>query len=377
MRPQALVLSRSAVAAIAATFLLMGMLAAAYGPLLEHLTGRFAITLPVAGASLSVHFAGALLGVVVLMRSMERLSGRASITIGTGCLAAGCAAVALAPTWQLFLVGVFVLGLGYGALVIGLNQLVAYSAGPRRSALLNALNGAYSAGAVASPILVSNFAQQHLSLLYAGAATIAIVLLPGAVGISGRLPVAGRAAGRPTLVVAIFVCAFILYVGTEAGTGGWITSHLESVGLRPGNAAAVTSGFYLALATGRLLFTLVPPKVPEPVIVLTGSAVAAVCLLAAWVGALAPFAYVVAGLAMAPIFPTGIVWLARIRPGDARATSWLYPAAMVGGIAGPGAIGLVIAQFGLSWAPLVLSAVAAGALLTFWLASTSSRPERR
>jgi FHS family glucose/mannose:H+ symporter-like MFS transporter len=361
---------------IAATFLLMGMLAAAYGPLLEHLTRRFAISLPVAGASLSAHFTGALLGVLVLMRSMERFSGRASIRMGTGCLAAGCAAVALAPSWPLFLVGVFVLGLGYGALVIGLNQLVAYSDGPRRSALLNALNGAYSAGAVASPILVSNFAQQHLSLLYAGAAAIAIALVPGAAGISGRLPVPGRAAGRPTLLVGIFVCAFVLYVATEAGTGGWITSHLESVGLRPGNAAAVTSGFYLALAAGRLLFALVPPKVPEPVIVLTGTAVAAVCLLAAWVGVLAPWAYIVTGLALAPVFPTGIVWLARTRPGDARATSWLFPAAMVGGIAGPGAIGLVIAQFGLSWAPLVLFAVATGTLATFWLASTSARLER-
>ena len=66
----------------------------------------------------------------------------------------------------------------------------------------------------------------------------------------------------------------------------------------------------------------------------------------------------VTGLALAPIFPTGIVWLARLRPGDSRATSWLFPAASVGGVLGPGAIGVVVAEFGVRWTPVVLAAVA-------------------
>jgi MFS family permease len=119
--------------------------------------------------------------------------------------------------------------------------------------------------------------------------------------------------------------------------------------------------------------TLVPSRVPEAAIVLTGSAVAVVSLFAASIGALAPWAYIVTGLAVAPIFPTGIVWLAKLRPGDSRATSWLYPASSIGGIAGPGAIGLVIAGFGIGWAPVVLAIVAAGMLLAFGLAIRSAR----
>ena len=75
------------------------------------------------------------------------------------------------------------------------------------------------------------------------------------------------------------------------------------------------------------------------------------------------------GLALAPIFPTGIVWLAKLRPGDSRATSWLFPAASIGGIAGPGAIGIVIAQAGVSWAPAVLAVVAIGMSITFFVAA--------
>jgi MFS transporter, FHS family, glucose/mannose:H+ symporter len=367
------VLSRTAVAAVAVAFALMGTVGAAYGPLLEHLARRFAISLPVAGASLSVHFTGGLLGVVVAMRAMEKVSGRASVSAGGGCMGLGCAAVAIASTWPAFLAGVFLIGVGWGVLEIGLNQLVAHSEGPRRAALLNALNAAYSAGAVASPILVATYAQGHLALLYAGAAVVAVALIPAAGGISGRLPVAGGAARRPGLLIGIFVCAFVLYVSVEAGTGGWMTSHLESIGVQSDGAAKLTSGFWLALAVGRLLITLVPPSVPEPAIVLAGAAVATVALLAAWIGIVTPWAYIVTGLAIAPIFPTGIVWLAKLRPDDARATSWLFPAATVGGIAGPGAIGLVVGRFGVSWAPLVLAVAAVGCLSAFWLARQSTQ----
>jgi MFS transporter, FHS family, glucose/mannose:H+ symporter len=350
----------------------MGVVVAAYGPLLEHLTHRFGVSLPLAGATISVHFTGALIGVLVAMRATERVSGRLPVMVATGVVSLGCVAVAFAPTWPVFVVAVFVLGLGFGVLVLGLNQLVAYSEGPRRAALLNALNGAYSGGAVAGPILVAAFAREHFSLLYLAVAAVAVALIPVAGGISGRLPVSAGPRGRPELLVLVFVVAFVLYVGIESGAGGWMTSHLESVGLRSRDAAAYTSGFWLAVVTGRLLMTLVPSSVPEAAIVLAGSAVAAVSLFAASIGA-APWAYIVTGLAIAPVFPTGIVWLAKLRPGDSRATSWLFPAASLGGIAGPGAIGLVIAGFGVGWVPFVLGVVATGMLLTFWLANRFAR----
>lgn len=358
-----------AVAAIAATFLLMGLVVAAYGPLLEHLTRRFAVSLPVAGATISVHFAGALVGTVVTMRAMEKLAARTSVMAATGLTALGCIAAAFAPAWPAFVGAVFVIGAGFGSLVIGLNQLVAYSEGKRRAALLSALNGAYSAGAVAGPILVAVLASAHFSLLFLGAAAAALLLIPGHLGIAGRLPVAAGLSGRPSRLVLIFVLAFVLYVGIENGTAGWMTSHLESVGMRSRNAATATSAFWLALVTGRFLMTLTPASIPEPAIVIAGSAAAAVSLLAASVGAVAPWAYLVTGFALAPIFPTGIVWLAKLRPGDSRATSWLFPATAIGGIAGPGAIGLVIAGFGVGWAPVVLATVAAGMVGVFSLAN--------
>ena len=366
-------LTRAALLAIAAIFFLMGVLASAYGPLLELLANRFEVTLSVAGGVLSAHFLGALLGVVVSMRILQRVPIRTFAFGALGCLGVGCAGVALAPSWPSFLASVFVIGVGFGALDIGCNQLVAHSGGTRRTAILNALNGTFGLGAVAGPLLASTVGRAHLSLLYGGAAVVALALWPLVGGMSGRLPfTAQTAADRSGALMAIFMVAFAFYVGLETGIGGWMPSHLESTGLQPLAAATLTSGFWLALAAGRLFVAALPARLPERAIVITGSAVAAVALLTALVPTAAPVAYIVAGLAIAPIFPTGIVWLAKLRPKDARATSWLFPASMLGGAIIPGGIGAVIGRSGVGSAPAVLAVVAVGCLASFWLAATGS-----
>jgi fucose permease len=366
-------LNRAALAAIAAIFFLMGVVGSAYGPLLEHLSRRFGVSLAVAGGALSAHFLGALVGVLVSMRVLQRVSSRAFVFGGLGFMGLGCAGVALAPSWPSFLAAVLVIGLGWGALDIGCNQLVAHSEGIRRTAALNALNGSFAVGAVAGPILVSTVGRSHLSLLYGGIAVLGFVLYPLVARIKGRLPfLTERVAGRSTAFLGVFMVAFALYVGIEAGTGGWMPSHLESNGVQSLAAATLTSGFWLALAAGRLFAALIPARVPERWTVIAGVAVAAIALFSALNPAVAPFAYIVTGLALAPIFPTGIVWMAKLRPGDARATSWLFPASMVGGAIVPGTIGAVIGRFGIAWAPAVLSLVAVGCLAAFAVAASGS-----
>jgi MFS transporter, FHS family, glucose/mannose:H+ symporter len=350
----------------------MGMIVAAYGPLLEHLTGRFGISLPAAGATISVHFAGSLPGVLVAMRTLARMPARATIAAGTAIVSAGLVLIAIAPTWPIFLAGVFIVGFGFGGLVLALNQLVAYSEGRRRAALLNALNAAYSLGAVISPLLVAAFAASHFSALYLAGAALWIVLIAIAVQIRGRLPVAAGVPGRPGALVLIFVAGFVLYVGLENGIGGWMASHLESTGLSSTASATLTSAFWLALVTGRALMVLVPSSVSEAGIVLVAAAFAALALVFAIEPALAPVSYVIAGLAIAPIFPTAIVWLAKKNPGDSRASAWVFPAASVGGTFGPGLIGVVIAQAGIAWAPAVLAVVAVAMVATFAAAARRS-----
>src|SRR3989475_13033793 len=117
MPPHRVVLTRTSIVAIGATFLLMGLVVSAYGPLLEPLTRRFGVSLPVAGATISVHFAGSLPGVFIAMRSFERLPGRVTVMIATATVGFGLVIIAIAFVWPAFLLGVFIVGLGFGALV--------------------------------------------------------------------------------------------------------------------------------------------------------------------------------------------------------------------------------------------------------------------
>jgi fucose permease len=351
-------------------FLLMGVAISIYGPLLGQLVHRFGVTLPVAGEVLTAHFAGALAGVLVSMQALARFSNRHFLSAALGCLGLGGAVAALAPVWPMLLAAVFVVGMGFGSLSMGLNQIVAHSEGGHRSAMINAVNASVGVGAVVGPILIAALGPGHYVFLYAGIAVLAVGLIPQGLRIPGRLPRAsGGSNRRPKALVVFFVIGFAMYVGAESGVGGWMTSHLETLGLPFASAAALTSGFWLALGVGRLIVALLPAQVRESTIILTASGLAVLALLAAFVGPGAPIAYLIAGLALGPIFPTGVVWLSRLVPRDSTVTSWLFPAGMLGGAIVPACIGFVVARFGPPAAPGVLAAVAMVTFIAFLLAA--------
>src|SRR5207237_202196 len=95
------------------------------------------------------------------------------------------AGVALALSGLVMLAGVFLIGIGFGALDLRINQMLAYSVNPKRVALLNGLNGVFGIGAVAAPILVS-IAGARYGLIYAGGAAVAAVALRGFRGVPGH-----------------------------------------------------------------------------------------------------------------------------------------------------------------------------------------------
>src|SRR5258708_21038225 len=194
----------------------MGVVGSAYGPLLGRVARRFDVSLAVAGGVLTTHFSGALVGVLVSMRVLQRVSSRTFMLGALTCLGVGCASVALAPSWLAFLASVFVLGIGWGALDIGCNQLVAHSEGGRRTAILNGLNGTFAVGAVAGPILVSTVGRTHLALLYGGAAAVAFALWPLVSGVSGRFPFTSTRNGvSAAFLLGIFMICLALYFWVE------------------------------------------------------------------------------------------------------------------------------------------------------------------
>ena len=100
--------------------------------------------------------------------------------------------------------------------------------------------------------------------------------------------------------------------------------------LFPDGAAPVhlelVSGFWAAFTAGRLLGAGLSVRVRSDRLATGGLLCGVVCLLAATQPGIAGVAYVAAGLALAPVFPTGVAWLSSALPGVRGATARLWAA---------------------------------------------------
>jgi fucose permease len=377
--------SRLAFVAALGVALLIGAIDAAYGPLLRTISLRFGVSLPTAGTVLSVYFAGAFAGVLGAITCIRRVSGRAVMIGGLAALALGSAGIATSRAWPTLLGSVLLTGTGFGVLDFTVNRLLAATGSRHRVARLNIVNAAFGAGAVAGPFVVSALKAGTLTYGFAVAAALACVLAAGQRGLvaaPARGPAkslpgpANRRSLRPTSehrTLARLGLAYLCYVGAETGTAGWIVAHLSALGYSARLATAVTSGFWLAMTIGRLCMAPLSNIVTLRHIVLTSTALLAVCLAVAAIPVLAPAAYIAAGLAAAPIFPMGLAWAAETWPGDHRTASWALTASMLGGVVGPAIIAGAVSATSVTVVPVAVSGFAA---LTFVMLLSIRAPGR-
>jgi fucose permease len=377
-------LTRTAVAGCCAGFVVIGALQALYGPAIPAIRSRFGVTPAVAGLGLSAQFTGALIGVVLFHLLRSRFSDRALLGASYALMAAGAVLFAISPSWPAALGASLITGVGAGGIDYGLNRLFAVSFGRRSTAMLNLLNAYFGVGAVAGPALVGWVGASRYPWLFGAVAAASVVLIPTLGGV-GRTPPPAAAHGpapvsraRTRWIVAAFVTIYVLYVAIETGAGGWEPTHLEAVGYSASVAATATSAFWLALTVGRFVAVPVSLRWPGPAIVIGCCLGMAIFLGAATVPAAAPYAYAGLGLACAPIWPTGLPWLARAAPTVAAASAYVMAASMLGGIVFPPLLGQAIEVAGVRSVPLVLGALAVVcAVLSLWLRrATGSRDDR-
>jgi MFS transporter, FHS family, glucose/mannose:H+ symporter len=366
--------TRLAFAGSLGAFVLIGAIDAAYGPLLRPISHRFAMSLASAGTVISINFTGALIGVLGALAAFRRAPTRPIAAFAQAAVAAGCLTIAFSRNWPLLILGVFITGIGFGATDFSLNQLMARTRARGRAARLTILNAAFGVGAVLGPICTGVLGGRALELGFAIVSVMACATAVSLIGISTTPPAAdprperpgrGQARARRHPGVALAALGYLLYVGCEAGTAGWIPAHLESFRYSPQFATGVTSGFWGAMAVGRILAVPASRTVAARRMVLAACPLLAIALALTAVPAIAPVCYVAAGLAAAPIFPIGLDWLAAAFPRDGPATSWALVGSFAGGIVGPAAVAAVVSAIGLPAVPAVLSSLAAAATLAF------------
>jgi fucose permease len=338
-----------AVAGGLAVFVAIGAQQALYGPAMPELRALHHLSASAAAVALSVHFVGGLLGVLALIPVRRRCNDGALLIGSAVLITLGCLGFVLAPSWPAALVAAFVGGLGFGGIDGGINQVFTEVYAERGHGVLNLLHGAFGLGAIAGPLLVG-VGYRTAFLACAAAAALSIPLLIGMRGAPVRH--GERKLLRLNGMMALWVGFFVLHVGLESGAGGWVSTQLAAAG--PAVATAAASGFWLAFTLSR--FAAAPLCK-----IFSARAMTLVCAAGTVLAAAAtPFgipAYLALGVAVGPLFPTGLAWLAGER---AELTPYVVSVSMVGGIAFPPLIGVAVGFGGVAAIPVSLAVLAVG-----------------
>lgn len=371
-------------------FFAMGAAQSMYGPIFPELRAMFGLDPADAGALASAHFVGAFAG-IALWSVGERRASRLVLTISAALLGLGALLVAVAPSFLLAQAGAAVLGMGYGSITLGIHRLFAVLHGERAPAMLNFVNAMFGASAIVGPLAVGMVAGAAKQYLFAGPALLALVSVPlalagpsmpaqGQAAAHGADHASGTAAGASRarmdrMAMAVFMALFLLYVATESSISAWETTYLLARGYSDTASASWSATFWVGLAAGRMLAVPLSLRLaPGRMVVLCVGLTVAALLVTRGTG-LEPAAFTAAGLAMAAIFPTSFAWLTRTFPAAGAVGGLAVGAAMVGGIAGPRLVGLVVTRHGAAGVPWTLAALALACLgCALWL---HRRVERR
>ncbi len=258
-----------------------------------------------------------------------------------------------AQTHGVALVAVALYGMGYGLVVPPTNLAGAEAGG---AGVVSLLNFAWGIGAVACAPLLSVSLRHHslttfLWTLAAAAIALAVAFvfaaLPGRHRDSSASANSSSNSSIPSVRITVIVAAiFFLYVGSEAGIGGWAAEHAKRLA---GHATGLTTMsplfFYAGLMVGRGLASLLLPRIGSfrfiaAAFVLSILGIAVIITARSTHVAIVGFA--IAGLGCATIYPIYISWFSHWYGAAARRLGGVvFSMASLGGSAMPWLVGFV------------------------------------
>ncbi|MGA2416164.1 MAG: MFS transporter [Candidatus Sulfotelmatobacter sp.] len=301
-------------ASIIAIFI-YGMIAAMLGTILPELSTRFQLSPSQNGTIAFAQALGLIIASLCAGPLIDNEGKKLGIALGLGLISIALFALPRSPGFRTILLLLFLLGVGGGITVTGANALASDVGEAHRAAALNLANLFFGLGAMATPLIAANlFKRDSVRLCYTVAALTVVTLvveivtrMPGPTG-SGRFVMAGasEALGRPLLfLVGLFL---FLYVSCEVGIWNWLPRHLIAQGIPESRALNILSlGFALGMLIGRVGVLPVVAHVPAVTVTLVGSVAMAITTFLMLRTKTATAAWVLvflAGLSMAPVFPT-------------------------------------------------------------------------
>src|ERR1700678_2399381 len=301
-------------AAIVAIFV-YGMTAALLGTILPDLSDRFHLTPSQNGTIPFAQALGLIIASLAVGPLLDNEGKKLGLILGLAFIAVALFALPRSSGFRSIVFLLFLLGVGGGIVVTGANALVSDVSEAHRATALNMVNLFFGLGGLVTPFIAANlFARNWIRLCYTVATLTVLTLavqaaakMPAPSGAGGFvLADAAPVLGRPLLfLLGLFL---FLYVSCEVGIWNWLPRHLIAQGIPESRALNILSlGFALGLLIGRVGVSPILIRVPAITVLLFASVVMAIStflmlrLSNPFTAAILVF---LAGLSMAPVFPT-------------------------------------------------------------------------
>jgi fucose permease len=311
-------------AAIVAIFV-YGMIAAMLGTTLPNLSERFHLTPTQNGTIAFAQALGLIVASVGVGPLLDTQGDKIGLILGLAFIAIALFALPRSGGFRSILFLLFLLGVGGGIVVTGANALVSGVSDAHRAIAMNLVNLFFGLGGLTTPFLSANlFKKNWVRLCYTVASLTVVTLMiqvmtsmPAPSGASGFvLGEAGSVLGRPLLFL---LGGFLfLYITCEVGIWNWLPRHLIAQGIPESRALNILSlGFALGLLIGRVGVSPILIHVSPVVVTLAASVAMAVTtflMLRTSKPAMAFVLVFLAGLSMAPVFPTTLAIVGNAFP---------------------------------------------------------------
>jgi fucose permease len=311
-------------AAILAIFV-YGMIAAMLGTILPDLSDRFRLTPTQNGTIAFSQALGLMIASLAVGPLLDTEGDKVGLILGLAFIAIALFSLPRSKGFRSIVFLLFLLGVGGGIVVTGANALISGVTEAHRATALNLVNLFFGLGGLATPFISANlFKRNWVRLCYTVAALTvaslviqAVTRMPAPSGASGFvLADAGGVLGRPLLFMLGFF--LFLYVSCEVGVWNWLPRHLIAQGIPESRALNILSlGFALGLLIGRVAVSPILIHVDAVRVTLAASVAMAITtflMLRTSKPTVALVLVFIAGLSMAPVFPTTLAMVGNAFP---------------------------------------------------------------
>jgi MFS transporter, FHS family, glucose/mannose:H+ symporter len=340
-------------------FAVMGGFTSSYGVMVPYFREKFSLNLAESGFIFFAHGVTALIGVVIGTITVSKFKAAYVGGLGAPLMGVGAILIGVAPSWNITLLGVTVVGVGFGACDATISQFLSRGGSEKAVRLVNILNAGFAIGAVIGPILIAGAVPDLFGqLLFAWAAVFFVVGYMFISNTSGYLK-RDHSTAKPDghkFVFSMLLLGIAFYVGVEVGASGWIPTYMIDQNYSAQMGATALALFFLALAAGRILILPLANKYSPTQIVLASGILIILSLFFIGFTPYALLGFSLMGFVCGPVFPTAMVWAVRINPGDPRTAGFMMFAAIAGASISPSLMGIVMQKTGtdiLAWLLMV------------------------